>query len=227
MNGEPFRFQEDGLSCIHNCDFLADARFQRAYAAGCATGSWYGWPNRWRAYVVCWCADWASTLPGDFVECGVNRGGCARMIIDYVDFQRLHKRFLLFDTFRGFSDAHLLPEEKGVAVKYHYSDCLEDVKSTFRDFDSVSIFPGTVPETLAGDTTSQVSLLSIDMNCVLPEIAAAEHFWPKLTSGGIIVLDDYGFTSHIAQKQAFDAFAKGVGTSVLSLPTGQGLIFKK
>jgi hypothetical protein len=40
-----------------------------------------------------------------------------------------------------------------------------------------------------------------------PEIAAADFFWPKLSSGVIVVLDDYGFTAHLEQKRAFDEFA--------------------
>jgi hypothetical protein len=64
------------------------------------------------------------------------------------------------------------------------------------------------------------------MNCVYPEISAAEYFWNKIAPGGIIVLDDYGFDKHINQKEAFDEFANKRGIQVLSLPTGQGLIFK-
>ena len=184
--GSHSRYREDGLACIHNCDFLQDPGFQKAYAAGCETGSWGSWPLRWRAYVICWC-EIGQLLPGDFVECGVNRGGNVRMIMEYVDFSGLKKRFLLFDTFKGFSKSHLLPEERKVVGKYSYSDCLEQVRKTFGEFPSVSIIDGTVPETLAMDDTERVAFVSIDMNCVKPEIAAAEHFWSKLVPHGVIV----------------------------------------
>jgi O-methyltransferase len=225
MHGEKYRFAEDGLSTIHNCDFLDDPRFKRALALGEATGSWGGWQIRWRAYVICWFAEQAMSLPGDFVECGVNKGGFARMILDYVDFAQSGKHFHLFDTFNGFSEEHLLPEEKQ-QHSYKYRDCLVDVRATFAPFPFVDIVPGTVPETLAEREIGQVAFLSIDMNCVMPEIAAAEYFWPKLAAGAVVILDDYGFSAHIAQKHAFDEFARSHGVSVLSLPTGQGLIFK-
>jgi O-methyltransferase len=64
------------------------------------------------------------------------------------------------------------------------------------------------------------------MNCVIPEIEAAEFFWDKLVCGGVIVLDDYGWKGHHLQKQAFDEFAAKRGIKILSLPTGQGLIIK-
>jgi hypothetical protein len=64
------------------------------------------------------------------------------------------------------------------------------------------------------------------MNVKEPEIAAANYFWEKVVKGGVVILDDYGFPKHIEQKLAFDQFAKEKGVEILSLPTGQGIIFK-
>jgi hypothetical protein len=64
------------------------------------------------------------------------------------------------------------------------------------------------------------------MNCVEPEIQAANYFWDKLVSGAVMILDDYGFGPHIEQKKAFDIFAKEKKVEILSLPTGQAIIFK-
>jgi hypothetical protein len=83
-----------------------------------------------------------------------------------------------------------------------------------------------VPDTLPRVTADKVAFLSLDMNCAAPEVAAAEYFWPKLVPGGIILLDDYGFTAHAEQRHAFDEFASRKGVPLLPLPTGQGVIFK-
>ena len=83
-----------------------------------------------------------------------------------------------------------------------------------------------MPETLPLVTSEKISYLSIDMNCVGPEIAAAEYFWDKLVSGAAMVIDDYGWSEHFAQKTAFDEFAKAKAVSILSLPTGQGVLLK-
>jgi O-methyltransferase len=223
---EPIRFCEDGLATIHNCDFLQSPRFLAAYKAGEQTGSWRGWQLRWRAYVVCWAASYAVDLDGDFVECGVNRGGNARMIIEYLGEQQ-PRNFFLLDTFNGFVDQYLSDAEKlTVAKSYSYPDCLADVRRTFASFPFVRIIPGSVPDTLDEVSTTRVSFISIDMNCAAPEIQAATHFWPILTPGGVMVLDDYGFSSHYEQKIAFDGFARDRGVPILSLPTGQALIFK-
>jgi hypothetical protein len=72
----------------------------------------------------------------------------------------------------------------------------------------------------------KVAFISIDMNCVLPEVAAAEHFWDRMAPGAVMLLDDYGFVSYEEQKRGFDKFAADKGVEILALPTGQGIIIK-
>jgi O-methyltransferase len=225
----PATYQQDGLITDHNADFMKDPLFMEAYSLGEQTGSWGGGKIHWRIHVACWAAYWCQKLDGDFVECGVNRGGFSRAIMHYIDFARLPKKFYLLDTFNGLVEKYISPEERKRGIDpsaYNYTECYEDVKQTFKDFPNVVIVRGAVPDTLPLVDTEKVSFLSIDMNTREPEIAAAEFFWDKLVSGGIILLDDYGFPAHLEQKIAFDKFASQRGVLVLSLPTGQGLIMK-
>lgn len=223
----PFSYNQDGLASWHNCDFMRDPKFVKAYKLGKDTRSWGISDIPWRGYVLCWAAQKGMALNGDFVECGTNRGGFARMIIDYVDFDKDPRNFYLLDTFSGLVETLLTEEEKRFGRRGGgYEECYEDVKRTFAPFPNVKIIRGTVPETLAQANTDRVAFMSIDMNCVAPEIAAAEYFWDRLVSGAVIVLDDYGWPGHIEQKKAFDHFAAKRGVLVLPLPTGQGLIVK-
>src|SRR5271166_1685933 len=86
---------EDGLMTVHVADFCTDREFISAYEKGRATGSWDGADLRWRVYTACWAAKQASSLSGDFVECGVNRGGTSLAVMEYVNFQHLGKKFFL------------------------------------------------------------------------------------------------------------------------------------
>lgn len=227
LQGEPFTYQKDGLATIHNSDCLTEPRFLQAYLLGKSTDSWKDWDLEWRVYVVLWCAEWAARLPGHFVECGVNRGGFARAILDYIPLDGSSRSYFLFDTFKGFDDAFLTADEKStVAKSYAYDECYETVKREFAAFPFVKLVQGSVPDTLSLAAIEKVAFLSIDMNCVAPEIAAAKFFWPRMAPGGVIILDDYGFSLHSQQKAAFDALVKEWNVSILSLPTGQGLIFK-
>lgn len=225
----PTTYNEDGFATTHSADFLTDPRFIKAYEAGERTGSWRGWQMRWRAYVCCWAAEKGAKLAGDFVECGVNRGGLSRVIVDYIDFPGTGKKFYLFDTFQGFRQSDITEAEQRVG-RYKgavggFNECYEAAVEAFRGF-NVEIVRGPVPDTLSQVQIDSVAYLSIDMNCVEPEIAAAEHFWDRMVSGAVLVHDDYGGTRYAEQKHALDAFARRRGVSVLTLPTGQGIIFK-
>jgi O-methyltransferase len=223
----PLTYNQDGLATQHNCDFITDRRFQEAYQLGRATGSWGQDDIQWRAFVACWAAHQALWREGDFVECGVNRGGLAMTVMRYVDFKKLDRKFYLLDTFCGLAEKYITDEERQLGINPGgYEKCHEVVKELFRSFPNVEIIQGMVPETLPLVKAEKIAYLQIDMNCVEPEIAAAEYFWDKLVSGAVVVLDDYGWKGHILQKRAFDLFAQKRGVLVLPLPTGQGLMVK-
>ena len=224
-NSPSYRFIEDGLATCQNSDFTNDPRFKRAYELGKQTGSWHDHDLRWRIHVLLWCASWAAQLRGSFVECGVFRGGFARAIIDYTNYEALGKEYYLFDTFGGFDTNQLSDNEvRSVIGNYNYGECYEFTLAQFSSMPFVHLVRGSVPQSLVD--VGPVGFLSIDMNCAAPEIAAAKFYWPHLVPGGVIVLDDYGFELHHEQKTAFDALAKLWKVEILSLPTGQGLIFK-
>ena len=60
----------------------------------------------------------------------------------------------------------------------------------------------------------------------LPEVEALRFFWPRIPTGGIVLLDDYAYYGHDAQGDAMDAVARELGAEIAVLPTGQGLIVK-
>jgi len=107
-----------------------------------------------------------------------------------------------------------------------YPDCYELTSANFKDFPRVKLVRGMVPDTLSTVNIEAVSYLSIDMNIAYPERKAIEHFWPLLSPGGLVVLDDYGWKDYEEQRQTMDEFAEQAGVAILALPTGQGLIIK-
>ena len=102
----------------------------------------------------------------------------------------------------------------------------EAVLKTFKGFNT-KIIRGAVPETLPEVDSDQIAYLSVDMNCIQPEIDALNYFWEKMVPGGIIVLDDYGYGNITNdQRLAHDEFAHSKGVEILSVPTCQGIIIK-
>lgn len=218
-----------------NVDFLADERFIKAYQAGMHAdhrqdrrpGSAIDLHIEWRIHVSCWAAWHAKQLDGDFVECGTNAGIMSVAVCNYIDFNATGKRFFLFDTFAGVPEEQIGPDE-GHAYYQNtvYRDVYETARRNFAPWPKAILVPGKVPDSLATQTISQVAYLMIDMNIMVPERAALEHFWPKMVRGGIVLFDDYGWRGYDAQKRAHDAFAARQGVEILTLPTGQGMLIK-
>ncbi len=222
-------YNEDGIVTWHLNSFMNDEKFLKAYKLGKATKSWGEDKDLyWRAYIACWAADHVKKLSGDFVECGVNKGGLARMIIDYIDFEKGNKRFFLLDTFKGIPSELITEEEKkyGVSVK-HYGDVYEEVINRFKAFSNVEVIKGKVPDSLIKVESNKIVYLSLDMNVAGPEIAAAEYFWDKIVPGGIILIDDYGFSNkYTVSNRLYNEFAEKRNLKVLPLATGQGILVK-
>jgi len=231
VNTKPLyhRYDQDSLSTIHNHEFMNEPKFIAAYQRG--TKSHGEEANiHWRVHVALWVAVNCNRLEGDFVECGVNKGMLSSCIMQYLDWNSLKKHFFFFDTFNGIDPRYLNEKEKEqgrmeFSAKY-YSDCFEQVKENFKEFDRTHLIKGSVPDTLETVEIGRICYLSIDMNCAAPEIAAAEYFWPKMVSGAMALLDDYAYVGFDEQKKAFDEFAIRKGIQILSLPTGQGLLIK-
>lgn len=231
---EQLQFNADGLATIHNSEFLRDPRFVRAYRFGARTTTTHilDVHIEWRAWIAIWAAEQALRVPGDFVECGVNLGILSGTIADWTGFGKLTDRTMwLADSFMGFPDAQMTDAERKVGLdeynkEYGVGAAHAIVVDKFAKIPNVRIVKGLIPDVLPNIETTRVAYLSIDMNIAFPEIAAARHFWPILSPGGVILLDDYNWTAHINQKRAFDELAKEWNVPILGLPTGQGLIVK-
>lgn len=217
-----------------NTGFLDEPRFQRAYARGWNSGHRKAAnidDARWVVHVALWAASQAARIEGDFVECGVDTGMLSLAICDWLDFNRIDKDFWLFDTFCGIPEAQMTEVEKNGIGGWHnrnsYQECYAQAVANFTPFPRCRLVRGEVPESLAAfPSERRVAYLSIDMNIVQPEIAAITFFWERLAPGAIVLLDDYAWATHRAQKVAFDAFAAARQAMILTLPTGQGLIIR-
>lgn len=231
-------YDADGLMTWNkNLDFIRNARFESAYRKGMNSGHAIDGPEgvgkdihiEWRVAVCCWAASHAAKLPGDFVECGVNSGICSLSICDYIGFNETGKFFWLFDTYDGIPEAQMAEKDDPNLKRAHnhmYRDMYATAAANFAPYGRAKLIRGSVPETLTTVAIDRVAYLSIDMNIAYPERAAIEFFWPKLSPGAVVVLDDYGWLGFEAQKETMDEFARKVGVEIMTLPTGQGVILK-
>ncbi|MBY8976991.1 class I SAM-dependent methyltransferase [Rhodobacteraceae bacterium NNCM2] len=231
----PPTYDQDGLRTIHNHDFMNDKRFRAAYARGmqAAGGVDYNW--HWRVYIGLWAAKTAAQVPGDFVECGVNVGFLSSAIMFDLGWNDLDRTFFLLDTFAGMDEEYvseaevkegILDKNRNLIESGFYVTAADKVRENFREFERTKIIEGPVPETLTEVTTDRIAYLHLDMNCAPPEVAALDQLWPRISPGGVVLMDDYAYRGYHQQKYGLDEIASKRGFHIAGLPTGQGTVIK-
>jgi hypothetical protein len=228
-------YARDGLFTMHNDHFRRDEAFRAAYERGVEASRGFDPKMEWRVHVALWAASAASRAAGDFVECGVNAGFVSSAIMHSLDWRKSGRQFHLIDTFSGpvlsqYSQGEIARgrdalARAAVAAGAYVTD-LERVRANFSEWPNAVVIQGAVPGVLATLDVGRVAFLHLDMNCALPEQAALEFFWSRLSPGGIVLLDDYAYYGNDSLAEAIDSVSTRLGFRVLSLPTGQGLIVK-
>jgi hypothetical protein len=145
------------------------------------------------------------------------------------------RTFYLYDSFEGFSptlstaaDFSDNPGFLNMANKVYKDPAIyEAVVKKFADMPHVKVIRGFVPDTFKIATPERIAFLHIDLNSPAAEIAALEHLFDRVVSGGYIVFDDYGWKLFKKQRDAENQFMAERGHFILELPTGQGLVIKQ
>lgn len=227
------QYAADGTAVRNkNISFLRDPNFQSAWRRVKEYTAPYRpktFPDlRWRAHVCVWAARHALHVPGDFVECGVNTGMMMSMICALTSLPQSNKHAYLFDTYAGIPVSSLPEEERATAAAWNENlytyDSYAIAAEAFKDFPNVHLVKGVLPQVLDSVEFRAIAFLHMDLNVASAEIASAEKLWPKLSPGAIVILDDYGFSAHRPQYEAWNTFAGERELSIATLPTGQGLI---
>lgn len=150
-------------------------------------------------------------IEGDIVECGVWKGGSMMAVAEtLLRTGDTHRDLYLFDTFEGMSPptendvdiggmtaASLLDrsdKEKDETVWCNAS--LDVVKaalgSTAYPSDKIHFVKGMVEQTIPGFVPDRIALLRLDTDWYESTKHEMEHLFPRLSKGGVLIIDDYG-----------------------------------
>ena len=150
-------------------------------------------------------------IPGDYVECGVWRGGSSMMAALAFDAAGDPARAMwLFDTFEGMSEPTERDrafdaddpvgkewdriKEEGSIVLARAS--LDDVRQSVQEAgiapDRFDYVVGKVEDTLPARAPERIALLRLDTDWYESTRHELEHLWPRLSPGGVLIVDDYG-----------------------------------
>ena len=152
----------------------------------------------------------AREIPGPIVECGVWRGGS--MMAAALTLLRLgatDRDLYLFDTFAGMTApgdedvrrsgeraADLLAQETPDSDIWAVAS-VEEVRDAMRSVgyphDRIHLVEGPVEETVPASAPDRIALLRLDTDWYSSTKHELVHLYPRLASGGVLILDDYGF----------------------------------
>jgi hypothetical protein len=154
----------------------------------------------------------ANNIEGDFVECGVWKGGSMLAAAEtLVHLKQTFRRLYLYDTFEG------MPPPSDKDVSYNNQQAVEMLESetnkeknlvwAYSKLDEVkrtmalSEYPhlnihyieGKVEDTIPTHLPENIALLRLDTDWYESTKHELVHLYPRLVKGGVLIIDDYGF----------------------------------
>ncbi len=152
-----------------------------------------------------------NNIPGDFVECGVWKGGSAMMIaLTLLQNKIKNRKIFLYDTFEGMS----APSEKDVSFAGETAAALlssqekkkQDSVWCFSPIDEVKnnlhttgypenllqYVKGKVEDTLPGTQPGNIALLRLDTDWYESTKTEMNILYPLLINKGVLIIDDFG-----------------------------------
>ena len=164
-------------------------------------------------------------IDGDYVECGVWRGGNVLLFKKFLENEDFSQRNIYaFDTFEGMTNpdendfeintnisaTKLLKNDKKKETNVWGVCSLENVKKNISKYvnnlENIYFVKGPVEITLneAKNIPEKISLLRLDTDWYQSTKKELEVLYEKVSSGGVIIIDDYGHWG--GSKKAVDNF---------------------
>ena|SRR5579862_3694902 len=167
------------------------------------------------------------TISGDTAECGAYRG-LGSYIICCRNSQsatpgRLHH---VFDSFSGLSQ----PDDSKDGSYWQAGDLSVDEQSfrdNLKDFESsIRVYKGWIPARFSEVADRTFSFVHIDVDLYEPTRDSIAFFYERMSPGGIILCDDYGFSTCPGATLAVDAFLEDKPEKMIALASGSGFLIR-
>lgn len=175
-------------------------------------------------------------IPGHFAECGCWKGLSAYITCHYISEFGGGREFHVFDSFEGglsdktAKDENLryeLDQDQTREEKLHFSSTEENLHHALRGYDNYRLYKGWIPERFNEVRDQEYAFVNIDVDLYEPTRDSIEFFFPRMSSGGVVVCDDYNMSQFAGAKKAIDEFvAKNNVSYFYEVPMGACIIVK-
>jgi hypothetical protein len=165
-------------------------------------------------------------IPGDFVECGVWKGGSSMLIAKtLLKFGVSDRKIWMYDTYEGMSeptendkdiagvkaDDLLKNASKEDQASVWCFSSLDEVKSNLKltgyNETLIHFVKGKVEDTIPGEIPAgDIALLRLDTDWYESTKHEMIHMFPKLVKSGVLIIDDYGHW--VGAKKAIDEYVE-------------------
>ncbi len=150
--------------------------------------------SRDRCYLLARTLRQALRLAGDVVECGVFRGGTALLeAVTIAEHGAGGRTLHLFDSFAG------MPEMTEGVDRFKPGDfggtSAGAIAALLSPYPFARMHVGFIPETFRGLELGRVAWAHVDVDIYRAVRDCIEFLYPRLTPGGFLIFDDYGFPS--------------------------------
>ena len=149
-------------------------------------------------------------VPGAVAELGVYRGFFARCM----NFLLPGRKLYLFDSFEGFAPDAGASESFQAA---HANTAAEKVLSILPHPEQAVVKAGFFPDSLEG-LEERFCLVSLDADFEQVTLDGLRYFWPRLESGGYLMLHDWGSPTLPGVARALLRFEAETGEKLPSIP---------
>jgi O-methyltransferase len=157
----------------------------------------------------------ARSVPGDLLEAGVWRGGCAILMRGVLTAHGVTDRTVwLADSFAGLPppDPDRFPADRGLDL--HRFEVLavseETVRANFERYGlldgQVRFLKGWFKDSLPSAPVGRLAVLRLDGDLYESTTDTLVHLYPKVSSGGFVIVDDY--LGIAACRQAVDDYRR-------------------
>ena len=151
-----------------------------------------------------------SGVPGAAAELGVYRGDFARCVNRLLPDRALY----LFDSFAGF-----MPED-GASDAFqaaHANTAVERVLAGMPYPERLRLRPGFFPASVNG-LEERFCFVSLDVDFFSTTLEGLRYFWPRLETGGYLMLHDWGNPGLPGVAQALERYEAELGHPIPAVP---------
>lgn len=209
----PYRFSEFGRLWLEDQDFF---HFYETFPG------FANYRSAERKYFLSQLVRLVRDLPGASAECGVYEGASSYLICRAL--QPLGKHHHLFDSFAGLSPPGPHDGSHWRAGKFSVTEAR--VLHNLREFPHLTSHAGWIPECFPAVANEIFCFVHIDVDLYQPTRDACAFFYPRLCRGGLLVCDDYGFSTCPGAFQAMNEFFAERPEPIIHVPTGQAFVVK-